>query len=193
MDGVIAVVNQDVVLRSELDRRVASFQESLQSVPDLAERSRRRIELTRQVLGAIIDERLFTQEAGRMGLSATDEDVDRAIVQVKSQNNLDDPGLAKALQQGGYTMSQYREEIRHQIMQAKVVNILLRPRIHISEADLQAAYKEVQKKDPKGIGTFKEVRQPLEERLFEDAMFAEQRRWLIERRSSSYIDMRGVQ
>lgn len=191
IDSVVAVVNQDVVLKSELDRRIAGFKASLDQIKDPAERSKKRIELSKQVVSGLVDERLLHQEAARMGIGAHDQEVDRAIAEIKAQNRLDDAGLAKALDSQGFTMAEYRAEMRNQIVQAKVVNLVLRPRIQIGEEQLRAAYKEAQKADPKRIGTFEEVKEPLAQRLFEDAMQREQMRWLGERRADAFIEVRG--
>jgi peptidyl-prolyl cis-trans isomerase SurA len=190
VDSVVAVVNHDVILKSELDRHLSRFKQSLDEIKDPAARGKRRIEVTQQVMRALIDERLFTQEAVRVGLGADDQDVERAVAEVKKQNRLDDAGLAKVLTDQGMTIAQWREELRRQISQAKVANLIIRPRVKISDEELRAAYKEAQKRDPKRIGTFDEVKAPLYERLLEDAMVREQLRWLAERRAQAFIDVR---
>lgn len=190
VDSVVAVVNQDVVLQSEVDRRLAGAETALAEIKDVAERTRRRVEIRRQVLGSLIDERIFGQAAVAIGLTATSQEVDRAIAEVKAQNKIDDAGLAKALETSGFTMTEYRAEIQRQILQAKVSNLILRQRVRVTDDEMRAAYKEAQQRDPKRIGTFEEVRQPLYERLFEQAMMREQARWLAERRAEAYIDVR---
>lgn len=190
IDSVVAVVNREVILKSELDLHLKRYKEGLDAITDPAARGKKRIEITEQILRALIDERLFAQEAVRMGLGATDQEVERAVAEVKQQNKLDDAGIAKAVSEQGLTVAQWREELRRQIMQARVANLIIRPRINISEEQLRAAYKEAQKRDPKRIGTFDEVRAPLFERLLEDAMVREQLRWLAERRAQSFIDVR---
>jgi len=190
VDWVVAVVNQDVVLRSDFERRLTAYKGALDSVNDPAERSRRRIELNRQVLGSLIEERLAAQEATRIGLTVSELDVDRAIAEVKAQNKVDDAGLAKALETNGFTMPQYREELRRQILQAKVVNLILRPRVQIGDGDVRAAYKEAQKRDPKGVRPFDEVKDSLQQKLFEDAMSRQEQDWLQELREVAFIDVR---
>lgn len=191
IDSVIAVVNQDVVLKSDLDRRLTGFKASLDAIKDPAERTKKRIELVKQVTAALMDERLIAQEAGRLGIAATDQEVDRAIADVKEKNKLDDAALTKALAEQGLNLTQYREEMRSQITQVKVNNLVLRPRVQISEDELQAAYKQAKERDPKRIGTFDEVKQPLAERIFEEKMTREQARWLTERRNQAYLDVRN--
>jgi peptidyl-prolyl cis-trans isomerase SurA len=190
IDSVVAVVNRDVILKSELDLHLKRYQQGLDEIKDPAARGKKRIEITQQILRALVDERLFAQEAVRMGLGATDQEVERAVAEIKQQNKLDDAGIARAVSEQGLTVAQWREELRRQIMQARVANLIIRPRINISEEELRAAYKEAQKRDPKRIGTFDEVRAPLFERLLEDAMVREQLRWLAERRAQSFIDVR---
>jgi peptidyl-prolyl cis-trans isomerase SurA len=193
VDKVIAVVNQDVVLQSDLDRRLASFKASLDEIKDPGERAKKRIELSKQLVQALVNERLLAQEAMRMGLAATDQEVERAISEIKAQNKLDDAGLARELKKQGLTMPQYRVEMRGQIMQAKVSNLVLRPRIQISDEELRAAYDAAKKRDPQRIGKFEEVKGPLAERVFEEKMNREQMRWLVERREHAYIDVRTKQ
>jgi peptidyl-prolyl cis-trans isomerase SurA len=190
VDSVVAVVNQDVVLQSEVDRRLAGAEAALAEIKDVAQRTRRRVEIRRQVLASLIDERIFGQAAVALGLTATSQEVDRAIAEVKAQNKIDDAGLAKALETNGFTMTEYRAEIQRQILQAKVSNLILRQRVRVTDDEMRAAYKEAQQRDPKRIGSFEEVRQPLFERMFEEAMMREQGRWLAERRAEAYIDVR---
>lgn len=190
VDAVIAVVNQDVVLQSDFDRRSSQLETVLAQVKDTAERTKRRAELRKQILRSLIDERIFIQSALALGITVVGPEIDRAIAEVKSQNKLDDAGLAKALSENGLTMAQYREEIQRQILQAKLANLVIRPRIRISEQDLRAAYAEAQKRDPQRIGKFEEVRGPLQERMVEEAMMREQQRWVAERRAESFIDLK---
>ena len=190
VDAVIAVVNQDVVLQSDFDRRATQLETVLAQVKDVAERTKRQVELRMQILRSLIDERIFIQAALALGITVVGPEIDRAIGEVKSQNKLDDAGLAKALAENGLSMAQYREEIQRQILQAKLANLVIRPRIRISEQDLRAAYAEAQKRDPQRIGKFEEVRGPLQERMMEEAMMREQQRWVAERRAESFIDLK---
>lgn len=190
VDAVIAVVNQDVVLQSDFDRRSSQLETVLAQVKDTAERTKRRAELRKQILRSLIDERIFIQAALALGITVVGPEIDRAITEVKAQNKLDDAGLAKALAENGLTMAQYRDEIQRQILQAKLANLVIRPRIRISEQDLRAAYAEAQKQDPQRIGKFEEVRGPLQERMLEEAMMREQQRWIAERRAESFIDLK---
>jgi parvulin-like peptidyl-prolyl isomerase len=190
VDSVIAVVNQDVVLKSDFDRQLAGFKKALDAVKDPAERTKRRLELRRQVLRGLVDQQLFMQAAIALGLTATTQEIDRAIAEVKQQNKLDDAGLSKALADAGLTVVEYRFEIQRQILQAKVSTLILRPRIRVTDEELRAAYAEAQKRDPQRIGSFEEVKEPLAERVFEAAMQREQQRWLAERRAEAYIDLR---
>ena len=190
VDSVIAIVNQDVVLQSDFDRRSSQLETVLAQVKDTAERTKRRAELRKQILRSLIDERILFQAAVTMGITVVGPEIDRAIAEVRSQNKLDDAALAKALAENGLSMAQYREEIQRQIVQAKLANLVIRPRIRISEDDLRKAYAEAKKRDPQRIGKFEEVRGPLQERMMEEAMMREQGRWIAERRAESFIDLK---
>jgi parvulin-like peptidyl-prolyl isomerase len=189
VDRVVAVVNRDVILSSDVDRRLAGQAKALAAIADPAERARRRAELARTALDAMVGQQLVLQVARDAGVTIAAAEVDAAIEQVKQSNQIDDAGLASALAEAGYTIDQYRQEIEQQIMQLRVVNVILRPRLYVSEADVRKAWEETRRREP-GTGAYAEVKAALRELLTEQALAAEQGRWLAELRANAYVDVR---
>ncbi|RMH37867.1 MAG: hypothetical protein D6689_20620 [Deltaproteobacteria bacterium] len=140
LDRVVAVVNDEIILQSDLERRLLPLAASLDDIRDERERERRRRALAQQVLDDLVNERLVLEAAKEAKLEVSEREVDNALAEIKKQNNLDDAGLAKALAMQGYTMSSYREDVRRQILRMRAINVLVRPKVSVTDEDVRAAY-----------------------------------------------------
>lgn len=142
VDRVVAVVNEEVILLSELMMRVAPLAYELNKISDTAERSRRQAKLKSQVLEEMVNESLVSQAADTAKLEVSAKEVQAAISDLKRQNNLDDDQLAEALKMQGYSMASYRKDVKNQILRMRAVNSLVRKRVTISDDDVRAKYDE---------------------------------------------------
>lgn len=142
VDRVVAVVNDEVVLSTELMMRVAPMAFELNKISDPRERARRQAKLSSQVLDEMVNEQLVTQAAAAANLDVSSKEVEAAISDLKKQNKLDDDALAEALRMQGYSMSSYRKDVRNQILRMRAVNTLVRPKVSITEDDIRAKYDE---------------------------------------------------
>jgi peptidyl-prolyl cis-trans isomerase SurA len=140
VDKVVAIVNDAVILHSELMRRVAPLTADLDEVADPRERKRRQDKLKGQVLDEMVNEELIVQSAGESKLDVSAKEVQNALEEIKKQNKLDDNQLAEALRMQGYTMSSYRTDVRRQILRMRATNMLVRPRVTVTDDDVRARY-----------------------------------------------------
>lgn len=140
IDRVVAVINDSVILNSEMMRRVAPLTRDLDGVADPAERKRRKDKLRSQVLEEMINEELIIQSAAESKLEVAAKEVQNALEEIKTQNKLDDNQLAEALRLQGYTMASYRSDVRRQILRLRAVNTLVRPRVTVTDDDVRARY-----------------------------------------------------
>lgn len=140
VDRVVAVVNDSVILYSEMMRRVAPLTHDIDAVADPAERKRRKDKLKSQVLDEMVNEELIIQAAGNSKLEVAAKEVQSALEEIKKQNNLDDNQLSEALRLQGYSMAGYRQDIRRQILRMRAVNTMVRPRVTITDDDVRGRY-----------------------------------------------------
>ena len=182
VDRIAAVVNQDVILVSELSRRTAGLSPGPGKPPPPG--------AERQMLETMIDETLLSQEAARARVTVSDADVDGAIQEIKKSNRLDDASFAKALAAQGYTMELYREDLRQQIARLRAINVIIRPRVTVRDDELLTAYKEAKKANP-SLPEFEKEKERVRQQLFEQRMGGETQKWLLQRRLGSYIAVRG--
>src|SRR5476651_2284415 len=83
LDQIVAVVNDDVITKSELDHslNIVKIQITQQNMPVPAENV-----LEKQVLEQLITKRLQLQVAKQAGITVTDNDLDSAIGNIAKQN-----------------------------------------------------------------------------------------------------------
>jgi peptidyl-prolyl cis-trans isomerase SurA len=140
VDRVVAVVNDEIILESELEQFAAPQYRG----PDPASSEGKKTwdELKRKALDTLIDGKLMQAQAVELKLAVTPDEVDRAIEEVKKQNNLDDATFTQALKAQGYTMDAYRKGLKKQILELKVLSTAVRSRVSISDDEVAAAYKQ---------------------------------------------------
>jgi peptidyl-prolyl cis-trans isomerase SurA len=141
VERVVAVVNDEIILNSELEQFAIPL---LRGGVDLdsTEGKKALDEAKHKALDAVIDDRLVMQQASELKLSVTLEEVERAIEEVKRQNKLDDATFTEALKQQGFTMESYRKNLRRQIINLKVVNTAVRSRVQVSEDEVKTYYQQ---------------------------------------------------
>lgn len=133
VDRIVAVVNSDVITRSELRQRVDQVTRQLtrQGTPlpptDVLER---------QVLERQIIERLQSQYANETSLKVDDATLERAIGRIADSNRLSMTDFRKALAKDGITWEQFREEVRKEILVTRLREREVDSRIVISDAEL---------------------------------------------------------
>ncbi|WP_374558493.1 peptidylprolyl isomerase [Thermomonas sp.] len=136
VDRIAAVVNEDVILRSELDRAIANIRaqyagQENQLPPDSV--------LERQVLERLVLLRLQIARATDAGITATDQDLERAVQGVAQQNGMDVDQLRARLAQDGMSFQEFRNSLRDEIITQKLRQSFAQGRINVSEGEVDAA------------------------------------------------------
>lgn len=117
LDGIAAIVDDVTIFRSEVTARARHFEEKLSKDP-----IKRRIELVdlhKQVTGRLIDEVLVAKDAAKLHLETTDAEVTAAITSVAQSNKMDRKHLEAEVLKAGFSLAEYQEEIRRQILEQK--------------------------------------------------------------------------
>ena len=140
LDRVVAVVNDAIILESELVSRVLPLTADLDKIADPRERERRAQKLAAQMLDEMVSEELMVAAAEEAKIEVEPGEVQAALDDVKQQNKLDDAGLAKALALQGLTINSYKADLRRQVLRARAVNLLVRPKVTVTDEDVRAKY-----------------------------------------------------
>jgi peptidyl-prolyl cis-trans isomerase SurA len=143
VDYVVAVVNDAIILNSELEARRLPVLAEAQQIADPKERERRIAKLTSQVLDEMVNEEVIVQAAESAKIEVESSEVQAALDEIKQQNNLDDTGLSAALSAQGFTLANYKQELRRQLLRLRAVNQLVAPKVSVTEEDVRARYDQM--------------------------------------------------
>jgi len=143
LDYVVAVINDAIILNSELEARRLPVLSEAQQITDPKERERRIAKLTSQVLDEMVNEELIVQAAETAKVEIESSEVQSAIDEIKQQNNLDDAGLSAALAAQGLTIAGYKQEMRRQLLRLRAMNTLVAPKVQITDEDVRARYDQM--------------------------------------------------
>ncbi|MBL0217840.1 MAG: peptidylprolyl isomerase [Myxococcales bacterium] len=142
-ERVVAVINDSIILRSELEARMVPVIGEAQQIADQKERERRIDKLRGQVLDEMVNEELIVQAADAAKIEVESSEVQAALDEIKSSNNLDDAALAQVLAAQGYTLGNYKTDLRRQLLRLRAVNQLVAPKVSVTDEDIKARYDEM--------------------------------------------------
>ena len=142
VERVVATVNEDPIFLSDLRQRAAPFLSKVAEAPSESERLELLQSLYDQMLSLLIDEELLKDAAVRSKIRVTEQDIDTALRNVQTQNNMTDEQFWQAVQEQGLTRAQYRTDLRRQLLRYKVMNERVRSRVNISEDDIRRRYED---------------------------------------------------
>ena len=133
IDRIVAVVNDDVIVMSELETRmrVVSDQMAAAGVPAPPHDA-----LEKQVLEQLILEHLQLQIAQVTGIRIDDETLNRQIADIARQNKLSLTEFRDILERDGYDFATFREEIRKELIKARVQQRQVEDRVQVTDRDI---------------------------------------------------------
>jgi peptidyl-prolyl cis-trans isomerase SurA len=146
VERVVAIVNDAIILASELDARMVPVRNEAAQIADPKERERRLAKQQTSVLDEMVNEELIVQaaEAAKVDVEATE--VQAALDEIKQSNNLDDAALAQVLAAQGYNINNYKLELRRQLLRLRAQNQLVAPKVQVTEEDVRARYDQMQRR-----------------------------------------------
>jgi peptidyl-prolyl cis-trans isomerase SurA len=134
LDSIVAVVNDDVVVQSEVSREMA------QMIPQLQEQGTPvppPEQLRKQVLERLILKRLQQQRAKQLGITVDEAALTSAIQSIASRNNLSIEELQATLESSGMRFEAFREDTRMQILTGRLQNQEVVGTIQVSDQEVE--------------------------------------------------------
>lgn len=133
IDHIVAVVNEDVITRQELDDAVRTAIGRLQSqgiqLPD-------HHILQDQVLESIVTKRIQLQHATEVGLSVSESEIDETIQRIAEDNRLSLPEFHTALENDGISYNKFRNEIREEMIMARLKEREIKNQVNVTEGEV---------------------------------------------------------
>lgn len=136
IDRIAAVVNEDIILRSELDRAVANIRaqyagrEEQLPPPDVLER---------QVLERLVLVKLQVMRAQETGVRVGDQEIEQAIAGIAAQNGISVETLRGRVTSDGSTFAEFRNSVRDELLIQRLRQRFAQTRVNVSEGEIEAA------------------------------------------------------
>jgi len=133
LDRIRAVVNEGVVLESELNSALEFFksqaQSNAQSIPpdDV---------ITERLLEQLINQEVRRQHARQLGVSVDPGSVNRAVEQIAQNNNMDALRFRDTIQQQGIDYDSFRQNIENELLLQRLIERDVRNRIRVSQQEI---------------------------------------------------------
>lgn len=135
LDSIVAVVDEEIVLRSELDRAVDNILGQYSG--DRSQLPPRNV-IERQVLERLVMQKLQVAYAGNTGLKISDAEVNQSLAQIAQSNNMQLPQLRAAIEQQGMSYEQFRDNLHDEIVVQRLQQRIAQTRIQVSDAEIDS-------------------------------------------------------
>jgi len=133
LDEIVAVVNEGVVLRSDVRSETAFIKKQAgsnrQSLPDDAE-------LRNSVLELLIDQEIRRQHARKLGVAVDASSVNRAIERIARSNNMDAIQFRQTLRKEGFDYDHFRRNIEQELLLQRLIQRDVESGIRVSEQEI---------------------------------------------------------
>jgi len=148
VERVVAVIGERPVLWTDLLRRAVAGRVQIRAqTRDPNVISVQEQEMYKELLDRMIDDRLEEQQADRAHITVTPEEIDRALSNIAGQASQAQQGrtvtvadVISEVHRRGLTEQDFHEEIRRQILEGKLIELRVRPRVRVTEQDARSTY-----------------------------------------------------
>lgn len=139
LDRIAAVVDEDVILQSELQRAIANIKAQYagrenQLPPEDV--------LSRQVLERLVLVKLQVARAQGSGIRVSDQELNQAMNSIAQQNGSNLDALRQRLAHDGIDFNDFRASVRDEITVQRLRQSFAQSRISVSEGEVDAALKQ---------------------------------------------------
>lgn len=141
IDGIAAVVNKSVVLRSEVETVLDQMMQT-EPVPQGGDVDKARAARRSEILETLIAEKLLEEEVRKLRIDVTDAEVDRVVKGTMQEHGLDDAKLELALQRQGLTLAEYKDGLKKQLTKMKIIQLKVKSRVQVNDQDVKSNYAQ---------------------------------------------------
>jgi len=142
VDRISAVVNDDIILLSELNYSFKPYLEKIKAYGYALDKEQEMIFKAREsILKQLIDQKLINQEIKNSHVAVGEKEINQAIERIKKANFYTAEDLNKALENDGKTIEELRRNIKEQILRKRLINFEVQSKIVITRDDVKTFYE----------------------------------------------------
>ena len=134
LDSIVALVDDDVILRSELDLAIQGVVDRIKASGDAMPPQNL---LERQVLERLIVRELQVQKALQTGIRVSDADIDQALVNLAQQNNITVQQMREVIERDGEDFAEFRRNIGEELLTERLRQRIVNGMAPISDTEVE--------------------------------------------------------
>ena len=135
LDRIAVIVNDDVIMQSELKARTQASKTQISNSPNGTVPPEDA--LVAQIVERLIVESIQIQMADSRGVRISDDELNEALQSISAQNGLSPDQFQKAIEQDGISYVEMRAQIRRELKMNRIQQGVMRNRIRISEQQIK--------------------------------------------------------
>ena len=143
VDRIVAVVNQEIITLSEVEKLVGSLREiRAEGRLDRLEKKKQIREVQRKALEQLIDEKLVDHEVKKQGIKVTAKDVEATVDGIKQRNGMTQEQFESALTREGLTLDTLKKQIEKRLLRTKLIQYSVKVEPKNEERELKDFYQK---------------------------------------------------
>ena len=132
-----AHVGNKIITSYDVENLDPAAYKQILAIPDKDTRNRQLEQFKSQALDFLINQLVVETAGERAGIKVSDTEIDRAIDEIAANNKVSKAQLSELLKKEGLSMEKYRYQIKNQILNAKIRNQVLMPKIVVTDTDIR--------------------------------------------------------
>lgn len=151
VERIVAVIGDKPILLSELRARAKPFLvQILANVPPGAQQAAAQSQVLKDLIEKMVDEELEAQAAARASITVSSQEIENAFENIAASQGVTKEALFKAARaRNGLTEQDYRDEMRRQILEGKMIQLRVKGRVRVTEEDIKTMYDRVLREERK--------------------------------------------
>jgi parvulin-like peptidyl-prolyl isomerase len=141
VDRVVAIVNQEIITLSEVEKWKEPFLNEIQAQDRLEKREQTQ-EVLRKILDRLVEEKLIDQEVKRIGLKLSSKEMEATIEEIKRKNNMTQEDFEKALVKEGLSLELLKKQLERQLLRTRLFGMTVKMETKFGENELRDFYQK---------------------------------------------------
>ena len=140
VDGIVAVVNGEVVTMYELNRKMAPIMKQFDGNELSAVEVEQLRKVRQQILDRFINEIIIDQESKRLEVDVSAQDIENEVKAIKEKSNLNDEEFERQLELQKTNLTEFKEKIGKDIRKHRLLSYKVKSKVVVTDDEIKAAW-----------------------------------------------------
>ena len=136
IDRIVAKVGNQIVTQSDVARTLPLFVQMEAVDRRRLQTAEGRSGVAKEVLGTLVDNEVVAEQAKRLGVSVSDDEVQQHIAEQRTRMRLEEDAFRAALAEQGITVEDFADYVRAQLLRVRLIQSEVLPRIAVSDGEV---------------------------------------------------------